>query len=171
MERIIKINVPEGKKAVYDEVQYIFASKEYSKGQISMWLTKKLFSIASKKYGYQDIFNEFINEDGSFKKFHCNNTWEQCYKAQIEYYLSFPKALSREPGTFLFDEIDKSFDIVNIDFLYTTIFPEFIKKTGIQVIIISHSPIVLLDKIKNNKAYNFISIDRDYTEKCKQILK
>ena len=46
------------------------------------------------------------------------------------------------------------------------VLPEFVKKTGVQVIIISHSPLVIMDKIRNNDMYNFISIDEEYTNIC-----
>jgi predicted ATPase len=46
------------------------------------------------------------------------------------------------------------------------VLPEFVKRTGVQVIIISHSPLVLMDKIRTNEMYNFISIDEKYTKTC-----
>ena len=46
------------------------------------------------------------------------------------------------------------------------ILPKVVETTGIQIIIISHSPIVLSKKIRNNEIYNIISIDEDYTKDC-----
>ena len=84
--------------------------------------------------------------------------------------MGFDKSCENLPGTFLFDELDKSLDILNIYNLYVNVLPAFVKKTGVQVIIISHSPMVLMDKIRNNEMYNFISIDEDYTNACLKLM-
>ena len=43
-------------------------------------------------------------------------------------------------------------------------------KYGTQIIIISHSPIVLRDDIFKSDKYNFISMDEEYTQKCKKLI-
>jgi predicted ATPase len=68
----------------------------------------------------------------------------------------------------LFDEIDKSMDILNIFYLYSEILPKLIKETGIQIIMVSHSPLVLLNKIREN--INFISVDEKYTDECLKLV-
>lgn len=151
---------------VIDEIAYVMTKSRISLGQNTIYLLNKLFAIAEKHLCYADIFSGYVNPDGSFKKMKCNDIWETAYKIQLSYYMGFEKSLVKSPGTFLFDELDKSLDIANIHELYTNVLPELVKKTGIQVIIISHSPLVLSNKIRNNEMYNFISIDDEYTNDC-----
>ena len=148
------------------EVQYIMSKDKVSLGQNSIYLINRLFDIAQSHLSFKDIFKQYVNEDGTRKKMRVNDVWEDAYNIQLDYYMGFPNSCENLPGTFLFDELDKSLDILNIYNLYVNVLPEFVKKTGVQVIIISHSPIVLMDKIRNNEMYNFISIDEDYTNIC-----
>lgn len=147
------------------ELSYHLTKNVTSNGQMSIYLLKKLLEIAKKHLCYADIFSEHINDDGTYK-LKGNDIWNKCYRMQLDYYLGFEKSFEKSPGTFLFDEIDKSLDILNIYTLYTSVLPEFVKQTGVQVILISHSPLVLMDKIRNNDMYNFISMDEDYTNEC-----
>lgn len=152
---------------IMTEIQYMMSKDKISLGQNTMYLMNRLFNIAKEHLCYADIFKKYVNQDGTIKKdFGCNDVWGEAYKYQLSYYLSREKSLVKSPGTFLFDELDKSLDIANIYALYTQVLPKIVKETGIQVIIISHSPLVLSDKIRNNELYNFISIDEQYTNDC-----
>ena len=148
------------------EILYIMGKDKISLGQNSMFLINRLLDIANKHISFKDIFESYINEDGTRKCFNVNDMWKEAYNVQLDYYMGFENSYKNLPGTFLFDEIDKSLDIYNVYNLYVNVLPEFVKKTGVQVIIISHSPLVLMDKIRNNDMYNFISIDEDYTKTC-----
>ena len=131
--------------------------------------SKKRIIHFIKEYNY--IFEKFVNDDGTYKEMNVNDVWEEAYKAQLDYYMGFENSCKRLPGTFLFDELDKSLDIVNIYHLYNHVLPKFVEATGVQIIIISHSPLVLSEKIRNNPMYNIISMDEEYTNKCIDILK
>jgi predicted ATPase len=148
------------------EIQYILGKDKISIGQNSIYLINRLFAIAQNHLSFKDIFKEYINEDGTRKKLKINDVWSNSYNIQLDYYMGFENSYKNLPGTFLFDELDKSLDILNIYNLYVNVLPELVKKTGVQVIIISHSPLVLMDKIRNNDMYNFISIDENYTKNC-----
>ena len=148
------------------EVSYIMSKDQISQGQNSLYLLSRLIDIAKRHLSYKDIFAKYVNDDGTYKDMRVNDTWEEAYKAQLDYYMSFPKSFENLPSTFLFDELDKSLDILNTCYLYENVLPKLVEKTGVQVIIISHNPIVLLDKIRNNDMYNIISIDEDYTNEC-----
>ena len=152
------------------EIQYILSKNTISGGQNSMYLMNRLFNIAKQKVSFIDIFKDYVNEDGSYKKIKYNDVWVEAYKCQLDYYMGFENSMKQLPGTFLFDEIDKSLDITNVYSLYTNVLPELIKETGVQIIIISHSPIVLSDKIRNNDMYNIISIDEEYTKECIEVI-
>lgn len=148
------------------EIMYHINKNKISMGQNSIYLLNRLMNIAKEHLSYADIFSEYVNQDGTYKKFKVNDAWEKSYKCQLDYYLGFEKSLVKSPSTFLFDELDKSLDISNIYTLYAEVLPALVKETGVQVIIISHSPLVLSDKIRNNEMYNFISIDEQYTKEC-----
>lgn len=151
---------------IMSEIQYIIGKDTISLGQNTIYLMNKLFTIAKEHLCYADIFKQYVNPDGTYKKFGCNDTWADAYKIQLSYFLSHEKSLVKSPSTFLFDELDKSLDIANIYALYTEVLPLLVKETGIQVIIISHSPLVLSDKIRNSEMYNLISTDEQYTKDC-----
>lgn len=148
------------------ELQYIMSKDKISQGQNSMYLMSRLFGIAKQNLSYKDIFSKYVNDDGTYKPMKVNDMWQEAYKVQLDYYMGFENSLKNLPGTFLFDELDKSLDIINIYYLYNEILPTFVKNTGVQIIIISHSPLVLSEKIRNNEMYNFISIDENYTKEC-----
>ena len=152
------------------EIHYIMSKNKISGGQHSMYLMNRLFDIAKHKVSFKDIFSQYVNDDGSYKKMKCNDVWEAAYKSQLDYYMGFENSMKNLPGTFLFDEIDKSLDIINIYHLYVNVLPRIIRETGVQIIIISHSPIVLSDKIRNNDMYNIISIDEEYTNECIDVI-
>lgn len=152
------------------ELQYIFGKDKISLGQNSIYLMNRLFDIAQKHISFKDIFTEYVNEDGTRKSLKINDTWTKAYNIQLDYYMGFENSYKNLPGTFLFDELDKSLDILNIYNLYVNVIPEFVKKTGVQIIMVSHSPLILMDKIRSNDMYNIISIDEDYTKKCIKLL-
>jgi predicted ATPase len=151
---------------IISEIQWIMGKDKSSMGQQSIYLINRLFNIAKSHLSFKDIFKKYVNEDGTRKKMNVNDVWENTYNIQLDYYMGFENSFKNLPGTFLFDELDKSLDILNVYNLYTNVLPEFVRNTGVQVIIISHSPLVLMDKIRNNNMYNFISIDEDYTKTC-----
>ena len=70
--------------------------------------------------------------------------------------------------TIMLDEIDKSLDINNIIMLYTEVLPKLVQKYNVQVILVSHSPIILSDKIYNSEYYNIISLDENYTTSVRE---
>ena len=148
------------------EIQYILSKNKISQGQNTIYLMKRLFDIASKKISFKDIFEQYVNDDGTYKPMKVNDVWENAYKVQLDYYMGFENSSKNLPGTFLFDELDKSLDIINIYYLYNQVLPKIVETTGIQIIIISHSPLVLSEKIRNNPMYNVISIDEEYTKEC-----
>ncbi len=71
----------------------------------------------------------------------------------------------------LFDEIDKSLDIEKTWLLYSKALPAIVDKYGVQIIIISHNPLVLTTDIFDHPIYNVISIDQKYTDNMKAMLK
>ena len=157
--------------SIVSEVQYVMGKDRISMGQNSFYLFNKLVNIARKPTCYYDLFKDYVNLDGTYdtkRMRSMNDTWQKAFKVQLDYYLSFKKSYEPSPITMLFDEIDKSMDILNIFYLYSEILPKLIEETGIQIIMVSHSPLVLLDKIRGN--INFISVDEEYTNECLKLV-
>ena len=154
--------------SVGEEILYTMDKNSSSSGQGMFYQFSKLVGRMSKSVTYEDILEGPKKEYGRRKEDDC---WRMCYDAQERYYKSFPMSYDRNgQNTYLFDEIDKSMDILNINELYTKILPSLSERYGKQIIIISHSPLVLRDEVYKSEKYNFISIDEEYTEKCRKLL-
>ena len=152
---------------VGEEMMYILERGSISSSQNMFYQFSKLSNLMSKNITFEDIL-EIPKKKYSKDK---DDVWSIVYKVQEEYYKSFPMSYDRNgQNTYLLDEIDKSMDILNINELYTNILPKLLDKYGKQIIIISHSPIVLRDDIFKSDKYNFISMDEEYTQKCKKLI-
>ena len=152
---------------VGEEMMYILERGSISSSQNMFYQFSKLSNLMSKNITFEDIL-EIPKKKYSKDK---DDVWSIVYKVQEEYYKSFPMSYDRNgQNTYLLDEIDKSMDILNINELYTNILPKLLDKYGKQIIIISHSPIVLRDEIIKSDKYNFISMDEEYTQKCKKLI-
>lgn len=151
-----------------EELMYCMNRGRVSAGQDMFYQFSKLAGFMSKVVTYEDILDNPKRLHGGRKEDDC---WRMCYDVQEEYYRSFPMSYDRKgQNTYLFDEIDRSMDMLNVDALYSEVLPALSEKYGQQIIIISHSPLVLRDRIYKSDRYNFISIDDEYTERCREIL-
>ena len=154
--------------SIGEEINYIMGRDRSSSSQNMFYQFSKLSKLMSKSITFEDILEtpkkKYLNE-------RVNENWSTAYKVQEEYYKSFPMSYDRNgQNTYLLDEIDKSMDILNVNELYTNVLPKMFDKYGTQIIIISHSPIVLRDDIFKSDKYNFISMDEEYTQKCKKLI-
>lgn len=151
-------------ESIGEEMTWRISKNKSSNGQKMFYQFSKLMKFMSKTITYNEILEH------SRKYLHSNEYWRNCFLAQEEYFKSFPMAFDPNgQNTYLFDEIDKSTDILNVNELYTKIFPFIIDKYGCQIIVISHSPLVLRDEIYNSDKYNFISMDEKYTNECRKL--
>lgn len=140
------------------EVGFIMNKRRFSEGQLSLFVLNQLVKL-------------FLDKDQKESK---RPSWSEVLsgadKKQIEYFESLPGS---KTGicTVLLDESDKSFDI-DLQWKYLSgILPGIQKKLGIQLIVASHNPFLLSDKIFLNPTYNIISIDPKYTEKIRNQIK
>lgn len=151
-----------------EEMFYLMGKGKMSGGENMFYQFSKLAILMSKNVTYEELLAPYK------KKYYVNRNsdcWKMAYKVQEAYFKSFPMAFGKNgQNTYLFDEIDKSMDILNIYELYTNILPKLKQKFGKQIIIISHSPVVLKDEIFNSENYNIISMDEEYTKKCRELI-
>ena len=148
-----------------DEMVFRLASNKSSSGQVMGFLINRLMNISSTKRSLKDILQSQLD-----KYARSNDTWQICGKLQEEIFAKLPDYATPMPITILLDEIDKSLDIKSTHLLYANVLPNLVKQTGCQVIVISHSPIVLSEGIFSNPMYNFVSIDETYTKEMKELL-
>lgn len=153
-------------KDASEEITYLYNRNKISLGQKSMFIMNKVLGIAAHPVTYSMLMEQ---PEAWIKS--KNEVWAECAKSQIDYWNSFPKANSGEPNTVMFDEMDKSLDIVNTAILYSDYLPKIREKYGMQFILVSHSPIILTDKIFNSPNYNIISMDKEYTDQCRETIK
>ena len=100
-----------------------------------------------------------------------NNIWKAYQKALVQRLKRLNSGFSGETvNTFMFDEIDKSMSISNVVTLYTKILPSLVEKTGCQIIIVSHSPVIMTEQVYDSRFYNIINVTEGYVEECKSIL-
>ena len=100
-----------------------------------------------------------------------NNIWKVYQKALVQRLKRLNSGFSGDPvNTFIFDEIDKSMSISNVVTLYTKILPSLVEKTGCQIIIVSHSPVIITEQVYDSRFYNIINVTEGYAEECKSIL-
>ena len=100
-----------------------------------------------------------------------NNIWKVYQKALVQRLKRLNSGFSGETvNTFMFDEIDKSMSISNVVTLYTKILPSLVEKTGCQIIIVSHSPVIMTEQVYDSRFYNIINVTEGYAEECKSIL-
>jgi hypothetical protein len=62
-------------------------------------------------------------------------------------------------------------DIENTLMLYRDFLPMLRNKYNIQIILVSHSPLMLSNIVQNSDNYNFISLDKEYTKEMKNLFK
>jgi predicted ATPase len=155
-------------KSTFEEINYVMSKGKMSGGQNMFYQFNKLCNLMSKNITFGDI----LKPHKRYEKFNKTDAWRVAYETQMEYYSSFPMAFDDKGiNTYLFDEVDKSMDILNVFELYSKILPELIDKYKKQIIIISHSPVILRDEIYDSDKYNIVSIDEEYTEKCRELFK
>jgi ABC-type hemin transport system ATPase subunit len=113
----------------------------------------------------------FLNQ--LIKKIQQGITWDEILGGADKEHLRFHKELGKEGKglTILFDECETSFDIQNQWLTIRSLFPNLIKKCGCQVIAVSHNPFILSDKIFCNPEYNIISVEPEYTQKTRNLIK
>lgn len=149
-----------------EEMVYRIGSNKISAGQNTGYIMNKILNLALKDTSTMNLigpqYNHYIKG---------NSAWSNCAKVQLEYFKRYGGIDDVAPVTLIFDEVDKSLDIETVWRLYTEIFPAIVEKKHNQIILVSHNPLVLCDKIYNNPLYNIISVDKDYTKEMKVLLK
>ena len=144
-----------------DEFLYLVTRSKISLGQNTLYMINMLQS-AIERCPTLDDFANVLKRD-------YNDTWLGAINTQFNYI----KDNYKEGGcmTLLLDEIDKSLDIANTLLLYRDFLPALQKKYNIQIILVSHSPLMLSNIIQNSDDYNFISLDKKYTKEMKKLFK
>lgn len=140
-----------------------------STGQSYIWLLNKI--ISTIKSSQSQTMEDVLDNAEKHLSTH-NSLWYNSGKIQIDYLRNiYSKHDSNTPEvpTFMFDELDKSLDILNVIFLYKELLPEIQKKYNVQIILISHNPLVL-SSLLDKDVYNIINMDEKYSNEVKSKL-
>ena len=145
-----------------DEFIYVANRSKLSLGQNTIYMVNKLSEVIERC----PTLDDFVNEAKQYER---NESWTKAITSQLNYIKSNYKENSCM--TLLLDEMDKSLDIENTLMLYRDFLPMLRKKYGIQIILVSHSPLMLSNVIQKSNDYNFISLDKKYTKEMKELFK
>ena len=148
-----------------EEVGFLFNRSRISQGQMKIFILSKLFGLVKDPMTIDKVLaigQERLGENPS-------GFYQRVYDVQKEYLLE--RYIGEHTcNTILLDEIDSHLDINNSLVLFKEIFPNIVEK-GIQIIAVSHSPLVLLKGIYDSGKYNIISLSPEYTERCRESMK
>lgn len=145
------------------EMAYRLGVQTISAGQNTAFIFSKILARLKEAKTVKAL----IEQKYASQMKRANSTWRNCWQAQIDY-LSKHEDFDKEvPVSVIFDEMDKSLDITKVVTVYTKLFPAILEKTGMQIITVSHSPVILSNEIFNNPKYNIISIDDAYTAEAR----
>ena len=128
----------------------------------TVFLINKLISIIKSQKSLKDIVEHQFERS--------NEMWTNAREIQVEHFSKYEKYAEVCPITILLDEIDKSLDISTIWMLYNNALPTLCEKYGVQIICISHNPLVLTKTLRENKLYHFIDLNQDYTDEMIRML-
>ena len=147
--------------SVLDEALWLTSRR--SLGEKSIAILCKMIPKLEKPFTLEECLSR-VKKD-------YNNIWKVYQKALVQRLKRLNSGFSGEPvNTFMFDEIDKSMSISNVVTLYTKILPSLVEKTGCQIIIVSHSPVIITEQVYDSRFYNIINVTEGYAEECKSIL-
>lgn len=141
----------------------LWLTSHQSLGEKSITILCKMIPKLEKPFTLEECLSRV--------KKNSNNIWKVYQKTLMQRLKRLNSGFSGEPvNTFMFDEIDKSMSISNVVTLYTKILPSLVEKTGCQIIIVSHSPVIITEQVYNSRFYNIINVTEGYAEECKSIL-
>lgn len=148
-----------------EEVGFILNRSRISQGQMKIFILSKLFGLVKEPMTIDKVLAIGQSKLGK----NPSELNQRVYDVQREYLLNHYTG-EHTCNTILLDEIDSHLDINNSLVLFKEIFPGVVGN-GIQIIAVSHSPLVLLKGIYDSEKYNIISLSPEYTEKCRESMK
>ena len=146
------------------EITYRISGNRTNSGKRAMWMLGNVLEYQKKGLTLEKIFKPHLENKRA------NDTWLNSYKTQAEYYQQYENYDKEVPMTILLDEPEVNFDIMTVWNLYSKVFPTICDKTGMQIITVSHSPMVMSKEFIENPHVNLISIDDEYTKQVKELL-
>lgn len=153
--------------SVGEEIYYRMGRNRISDGEKTRLLFNRVIDIIADS---KDLTMKSIIEKQMHKM--ANDTWKETERACKDYFAKFPNYDKVSGITLLMDEVDKSLDLETIEKLYMQGFPKLKKDYPYaQIILVSHSPLILSDKIYDSEDYNIISLDESYTEDAIQVMR
>ena len=153
--------------SIENNLIYHMNAGKMNSGLKALYIFDKLFNIAKSNITTESIIDEA--ENIIIPK--CNDIWKSVYQIQIDYLKSKYNNTTTHQNTILLDEIENHLDVLTVAEIFTYYLPELKNINNQQIIIISHSPLVLSETICNPDTYNIISLDKKYTSNIKKLMK
>lgn len=159
-----------GKNGTGETVLYLMGKNQISMGQNTMWIIDKLAGVADSVEHIDKMMNDILEEYSTVMKKRRYDDIRVTVEYVREYMEKYGSDMKNDCKlTLLLDEIDKSLDITNVVFLYKELLPRLRKALDLQIIMISHNPIVLSSLLSEDD-YNIISLNQEYTENVYNVL-
>lgn len=143
---------------VGDELLYMVGRNKISAGQRATYLFNRLVDVLAQKHSLRGILESQLDPRKQYSF--------EIGQAAIERFSKRPDFDKECPTTVLFDELDKSLDIETVCKLYKEILPSFQQEFGVQIILVSHSPIFVMSGMRNDERYHIIDMDEEYSKEC-----
>jgi AAA15 family ATPase/GTPase len=150
-----------------EEIVWHMEQKSSSAGQKTMYLISKLNNVL-KKCPTPDQLHD---ENRALRAKSTRDYEEMRLDTILDYYMKYYVKTDDPYPTLLLDEMDKSLDLLNVMALYSEVLPAIQKHFHVQIIVVRHSPVILLDKIFKSDRYNIVSMSEKYTRECRKELK
>lgn len=161
-------------ESLAEEMIWHMEQKSSSAGQKSLYLISKLSNVLKRCPTVQQLVDENrapYNKVQDFEKLRLDTILDYYNNAVADYVSMYGSVPEDVYPTLLLDEMDRSLDLLNVMSLYAEVLPAIQKHFHVQIIAVSHSPVVLLDKIYNSVKYNIVSMSEKYTRECRKNLK
>lgn len=145
-----------------DGLAFNIHQQSMSGAQKSLYKFSKMMSVVQNIPDIDDVCKRVREVCSGY-----NDVWQNAAEAGIKYIKERYK--EKTIATLLIDEIDNSLDILVTIRMFTDILPKLFKENNIQIIVVSHNPLVLSSLLDKN-IYNIISMSNKYTDTCKEQL-
>lgn len=140
-----------------EELSWILGKQQISAGQQTKYLVNKILYKLEANLSLKELTVPYLKEKIM------NDTWMKSYQACIDYLAQHPDFDKKGAYTLIFDEMDKSLDVETVIDLYQHVLPALHDRYGCQIITVSHSPVLMTPYFRNDKRYNIIDMDKEYS--------
>lgn len=156
-----------------ENVMFFMEEKNMNAAKRSLIILSGLFNVAEKNPDIQSQIDTLYSMiDDSATESH-KKKQNEVAKNLTKYIDTYREMHPNNPhqNTILLDEVDVNLDIPTLIGLYQYGLPNLQNINNQQIIVVSHSPLIMSPNVCDPNKYNIISLMPKYTDKVKQMLK